>query len=74
MTYRKFGPKSAAHPGVDKKCPGCKTSIEAGDFTTLVVIGPGSDPESQERARTGRPYNAVAIEAHWTCVTGEPTD
>lgn len=43
----------------------------AGSYTTLVVIGPGADPDARERARAGRPYNAAAVEAHWGCVTGK---
>jgi hypothetical protein len=71
---RKFGPKKADHPGIGNPCPACKQSFVAGDYTTLVMIGPGDDPDAQERARAGRVYNAVAVEAHWTCVTGEPSD
>jgi len=68
---RKFGPKSADHPSIAEPCPACREPFKAGDFTTLVVLGPGDDPEAQERAREGRPYNAVASEVHWTCATGE---
>lgn len=68
---RMFGPKSADHPSVGNPCPACKVEFAAGDYTTLVTIGPADDPEAQEKARTGRAYNAVAVEAHWTCVTGE---
>ena len=68
---RKFGPKRADHPSVGEKCPGCNQSFKEGDFTTLVVIGPGDDPEAQRKHREGGWYNALAIEAHWACVTGE---
>lgn len=71
MDPRKFGPKQADHPSVGMTCPACHTSFVEGDYTTLIALGPGSDEESQERARTGRPYNAVASEVHWTCATGE---
>lgn len=70
---RRFGPKSADHPSVGNPCPACHEPFAAGDYTTLVMLGPGSDPDEQERARSGRAYTAVAVEAHWTCVTGEVT-
>lgn len=41
------------------------------DRTTLVAIGPGTDPEARERCRKGLAFNSVAVEAHWACVTGE---
>lgn len=71
MEHRRFGPKGANHPSLGKPCPACEVPFAVGDFTTLVPIGPGSDPEGRERARAGRVYTAVAIEAHWVCVTGK---
>lgn len=68
---RKFGPKSADHPSVGLPCPACQGPFAAGDYTALVTLGPGADEEAQERARAGRAYNAVAVEVHWTCATGE---
>lgn len=70
---RKFGPKTAEHPSVGNPCPACHTVFAVGDFTALVTLGPGDDPDQQERARQGRVYNAVAVEVHWTCATGEPS-
>lgn len=67
---RRFGPKSPDHPTVGQACPGCGEPFQAGDYTALVVIGPGDDPGERQRAADGRPYNAVAVEAHWQCVTG----
>jgi hypothetical protein len=67
---RKFGPKTGGHPSVNKPCPACGVTFQVGDYTTIVPLGPGNDPEAQERARTGRPYNAVALEVHWACATG----
>lgn len=69
---RRFGPRRPDAPV--KECPGCRELLRAGQFTTLVVIGPGPDIEERAKARTGRAYNAVAIEAHWSCVTGELDD
>lgn len=68
---RKFGPKTPDHPTVGKECPACNRQFEAGDYTTIIALGPGDDEEAQERARAGRPYNAVAVEVHWSCATGE---
>lgn len=64
---RKFGPKKADHPGIGIECQACHVPFAEGDYTTLVVLGPGDDEESRERRDQGRPYNAVAIEIHWEC-------
>ena len=71
MPSRRFGPKSANHPSVGNACPACSVPFKVGDYTALVSVGPGDDEEEQEKARTGRPYNAVAVEVHWACATGE---
>ena len=68
---RKFGPKDSSHPSVGELCPACRAPFRAGDFTALVSLGPGDDPEERTKAREGRPYNAVAAEVHWGCATGE---
>ncbi len=67
----KFGPKSETHPSVGEKCPACGNKFNVGDITTLIALGPGNDKESQEKATQGRAYNAVAVEVHWSCATGE---
>lgn len=64
---RKFGPKAADHPGIGVECPACHVAFVEGDYTTLVLLGPGGDPEARERAAQGRAYNAVAVEVHWDC-------
>lgn len=68
---RPFGPKSADHPSVGDECPACHKPFEAGDYTTLIALGPGDDSEEREKARGGRYYNAVALEVHWACATGQ---
>jgi hypothetical protein len=70
IEMRKFGPKSEGHPGVGKPCPACQVPFKVGDYTTLVTLGPGDDPESQEKAKRGLAYRAVAVEVHWACATG----
>ena len=66
-SQRKFGPKSAAHPGIGRECPACHKPFIEGDYTTLVILGPGDDPDAQARRDQGRPYNAIASEVHWDC-------
>ena len=68
---RPFGPKIENHPSIGKPCPACFVPFKAGDYTTLIALGPGDSPEAQMRAREGRPYNAVSVEIHWACATGE---
>ena len=71
---RRFGPKTAEHvknaPVRHRSCPACHKKFKVGDFTTLVAIGPGDSEEGRELCAAGRPYNAVALEAHYACVTG----
>ena len=67
----KYGPKAADHPSVGEKCPACGEAFKPDDFTTLVTLGPGNDPEQRRRAREGLAYNAVGLEVHYACVTGE---
>ena len=64
---RRFGPKTADHPSVGEKCLACHQPFAEGDYTTLVVLGPGDDEESRQRRDGGRVYNAVAAEIHWDC-------
>lgn len=68
---RKFGPKKKDHPSIGRSCPACEEEFEAGDYTTLIALGPGDDPDARKKAREGRPYNAVAKGVHWACATGE---
>ncbi len=69
---RKFGPKKADHHSVGKPCPACSKPFVEGDFTTLIVLGPGDSEERRERAKAGRAYNAVAVEIHFDCA--DPRD
>jgi hypothetical protein len=67
---RRFGPKAGNHPSIGQPCPACGVAFAAGDFTTLIPLGPGADPDARERAREGRAFNAVGIEVHSACSTG----
>jgi hypothetical protein len=69
---RRFGPKQEEGTGHGKPCPACEINFKPGDFTTLIPLGPGDDLEAREKAVAGRPYNAIAIEVHWSCATGRP--
>lgn len=78
MSPRRFGPKTADHPSIGTPCPACRKPFSVGDYTTLVPLGPGDDPESREACRRGGSYCSVAVEAHYACATGiedvEPED
>ena len=67
---QRFGPKSSIHPSILKPCPACNRKFKVGDYTTLVVLGPGNSKENQKKARNGQAYNAIAVEVHWPCATG----
>jgi len=43
----KFGPKPEGHPSIGKPCPVCEIPFAAGDYTTLVNLGPRND-ENEE--------------------------
>ena len=59
------------HPVLEQKCPACQVQFRPGDQITHVEIGPGNDPDEMRKAANNQPYNAVAVIAHWSCVTGE---
>jgi hypothetical protein len=64
---RRFGPKQADHPSVGDVCRACSELFDVGDFTALIPLGPGGDPEARKARDEGRAYNAVAIEIHYEC-------
>ena len=67
---RKMGPLGYADPLVTNgtpTCPGCTKPFEAGEYVTLVVIGPGDDVEARALRDQGGVYNAIAIPVHWDC-------
>lgn len=67
MDKTRYGPKTPDHPTTGKPCPACREEFKEGDFTTLVTLGPGNDPEAQRKAKEGKAYNAVAVEVHYDC-------
>ncbi len=68
---RKMGPKKHDHPSIGELCKACAKAFQEGDYTALVPLGPADDLGAREAARAGHPYNAVAVEVHWACATGE---
>jgi hypothetical protein len=66
----RFAPLAPDNPLIGEPCPACKIAFKPGDIVFLVALGPGDDPEAQQAARDGRPYNAVALPAHHACATG----
>ena len=69
---RKMGPLSKDHPIIADKieCPACKKVFTAGDYLTLIALGPGESEEARAKAQDGKPYNAVAAPVHWLCAGG----
>ena len=67
---RAFGPKPKDDFSIGKLCPACSALFKEGDYTTLIALGPGDDPEAQKLARECRSYNAVVVEVHYKCATG----
>lgn len=55
----------------EKPCPACGKHFREGDFTALIALGPGDSEEARQKCRENRPFNAVALEVHWACATGE---
>jgi hypothetical protein len=75
-TQRVWGPLEAGEKDaavLAMMCPGCFADFAPGEYVTLVVIGPGRDPEAQRKAAADQFYSAVAIPAHAACV-GLPTE
>jgi hypothetical protein len=70
---KKIGPLAADHPVITggTMCAACSQPIVAGDYVTLISLGPGDNEDERIKAREGRPYNAVAITIHWLCAGGK---
>ena len=67
---KKYGPKTADNHSVGHECPACHKEFIAGDYTTVIALGPGDDEEEKQKARDGEDYISTAIEIHWACATG----
>lgn len=65
-----WGPKTADHPTRDWPCPACLEPMREGQYTVLVPLGPGKNPEARLLTRLGKWFNAAALEAHFSCISG----
>lgn len=72
LFQRPHGPVYFGTPA--ELCAACNLPFKDGDYTVLIPLGPGADSEARERARAGRPYNAIAVEIHYSCATGEEVE
>lgn len=68
----KIGPKTLGHPTVGGICLLCQDAYRVNDYTTILPLGPGSDPESRTLCKAGQPYEGIGVEVHWMCATGRP--
>jgi hypothetical protein len=67
------GPALVDQRAVGERCPACGVKLKAEDIVAVLPLGPGSDRVARAAARTGGPYEAVAVELHWACHTGDET-
>ena len=65
------GPKAVDRRAIGQPCPACAVELAAGDTVAVLILGPGRNAEARASARTGRPFQGVAAELHWACVTGD---
>jgi hypothetical protein len=64
--FRKMGPLAADHPAVGEVCTVCCQPIAAGDFVTLLLVGPADDDDAW-KAAAGLAHTAQAVVIHWLC-------
>lgn len=65
-----MGPKTKGQLKKGEICAACKKPFKAGQYTTLIALGPGDNPDARRNAREGRSYDAIAVEIHYGCATG----
>ena len=70
MTEEKLGPMQTNDPMLGKMCVACQKLFQVGDYTTLIVVGPGDNPDEQLKCREGFNYKVCAVEVHYACATG----
>ena len=70
MSEEKLGPMQTNDPMLGKMCVACQKLFQVGDYTTLIVVGPGDNPDEQLKCREGLNYRACALEVHYACATG----
>lgn len=52
-------------------CPACEQPIQGGDAVSILMLGPGNDPDRRAKALAKVPYDIVCVEVHWACRTGD---
>jgi len=65
------GPSDVSASEIGVPCPACLVPLLAGDKVAAVALGPGINPAARAHARNGQPYEAVMVELHWACRTGD---
>lgn len=65
------GPFSAGTIGVaGRACAGCGKAVGLDDMVGYILVGPGDDSAARAAAAAGKCYPAIAVVAHWACITG----
>lgn len=65
------GPTLVNPAAVGLPCPACQVELVDGDLVAALPLGPGANPAARAACRSGGPYEAVVIELHWACRTGD---
>lgn len=65
------GPTRVNPAAVGLRCPACQVELADGDLVAALPLGPGANPAARAACRSGGPYEAVVIELHWACRTGD---
>lgn len=66
-SMRAFPPLAEDHPAVGTGCAVCGEPFVAGDRTTVIPLGPGTDPEDQRKALAGGWYSCLGTIGHASC-------
>jgi hypothetical protein len=66
-----FGPTPVRESEIGVPCPACAVPLVAGVMVAVRQLGPGADPQARADAHAGLPYQAVTVELHWACATGD---
>jgi hypothetical protein len=64
-------PTPVASSEIGEPCPACRRALAEGDMVAVVPLGPGPNPAARLNARSGYPFDAVTVELHWACRTGD---
>lgn len=65
---REFPEIKPGHPLAAAPCPACSQPLADGRPVTLLTLGPGNDPEDQEKHASGSWYTAAGIPVHSACL------